>query len=1045
MRGQGRFQAAEEGGQALEDVLPFPERGLQAPDRGRENRMRLDERGQGLGPQRRLGRQSEMERPRHQIHLGHAQRLGPEAQGRVAQQAVDLAGQRSITVADLRSQGIDLPGVPHLGKALVERHALVDLGNVRLGDAHLQAQVKGRARAVPRLLALQLQDGLLEELDVQVQADGLDVAALLAPQQVARPPQLEVQGRDAEARPQVRELADGGQALPRDLGEHGVGRDEKIGEGSPVGAPDAAPELVELGQAVAVRAVDDHGVGAGDVEAVLDDGGGHQHVRPALHEGEHDLLERRLRHLAVGHRDPRFGDQALHHGGQRADRLHAVVDEVDLAVPGQLLADRARDHVGRELDDHGLDGQAVLGRGLDDRHVADAGQAHLQRARDGGGGEGEAVHGGLELLQLLLGRHPEALLLVHHQEAEVAEDHVFREQAVGAEQDVDPPLARPLEDGLDLLRGPESRDHVHRDRERRKALTERLPVLEGQDGGGSEEGHLLAVEHRAHGRAHGHLGLAVAHVAAHQAVHGGGVRHVRGHVGDGRRLVGGLLVLEGLLELPLPRALPGESVAGARLALGVELEQLHRHVAHGLPDALLDLLPGAAAQLVDGRPVPLDARVQGNRPAIDKLGSGTWEKVKKRVRKAMRDMAVELLQLYAERKARPGHAFAGESPWQREFEEAFEYEETPDQAAAIADVAADMADATPMDRLVCGDVGYGKTEVAMRAAMRAVLDGKQVALLTPTTILAFQHWKTFRKRFAPFPVPVDMVSRFRTAKEIKTVLQGTGEGRIDVLLGTHRLLSKDVVFRDLGLLVVDEEQRFGVAAKEKLKQLKTTVDCLTLSATPIPRTLQMGLAGIRDMSVIETPPKDRLAIQTMVVKFSTDVITSAIRQELARDGQVYFVHNRVESIYAVASMVQRLVPEARVAVAHGQMPEAALEKVMLAFVEGRADVLVATTIIENGLDIPRANTMVINRADRYGLAQLYQLRGRVGRSDRRAFAYLLVPPDTVLSEVARKRLGAIREFSDLGAGFRIAALDLELRGAGNLLGGEQSGHIQAVG
>ena len=439
------------------------------------------------------------------------------------------------------------------------------------------------------------------------------------------------------------------------------------------------------------------------------------------------------------------------------------------------------------------------------------------------------------------------------------------------------------------------------------------------------------------------------------------------------------------------------------------------------------------------------ASVEGNRPAIDKLGSGTWEKVKKRVRKAMRDMAVELLQLYAERKARPGHAFAGESPWQREFEDAFEYEETPDQAAAIADVAADMADATPMDRLVCGDVGYGKTEVAMRAAMRAVLDGKQVALLTPTTILAFQHWKTFRKRFAPFPVTVDMVSRFRTAKEIKTVLQGTGEGRIDVLLGTHRLLSKDVVFRDLGLLVVDEEQRFGVAAKEKLKQLKTTVDCLTLSATPIPRTLQMGLAGIRDMSVIETPPKDRLAIQTMVVKFSTDVITSAIRQELARDGQVYFVHNRVESICSLASMVQRLVPEARVAVAHGQMPEAALEKVMLAFVEGRADVLVATTIIENGLDIPRANTMVINRADRYGLAQLYQLRGRVGRSDRRAFAYLLVPPDTVLSEVARKRLAAIREFSDLGAGFRIAALDLELRGAGNLLGGEQSGHIQAVG
>jgi len=439
------------------------------------------------------------------------------------------------------------------------------------------------------------------------------------------------------------------------------------------------------------------------------------------------------------------------------------------------------------------------------------------------------------------------------------------------------------------------------------------------------------------------------------------------------------------------------------------------------------------------------ASAEGARPSVDRLGSGTWEKTKSRVKKAMRDMAQELLRLYAERKARPGHAFAGESPWQREFEEAFEYEETPDQAQAIVEVAGDMASPTPMDRLVCGDVGYGKTEVAMRAAMRAVLDGKQVALLAPTTVLAFQHWKTFRKRFAPFPVTVEMISRFRRPKEIKAVLARTAAGGVDVLVGTHRLLSKDVVFRDLGLLVVDEEQRFGVAAKEKLKHLKTTVDGLILSATPIPRTLQMGLSGIRDMSVIETPPRDRLAIQTSIVKFSTDVISAAIRQELGREGQVFFVHNRVESIYSLASLVKRLVPEARVAVAHGQMPEAELERVMLAFVEGRADVLVATTIVENGLDIPRANTLIVNRADRYGLAQLYQLRGRVGRSDRRAFAYLLVPPDTVLSEVARKRLAAIREFSDLGAGFRIAALDLELRGAGNLLGGQQSGHIQAVG
>jgi transcription-repair coupling factor (superfamily II helicase) len=411
----------------------------------------------------------------------------------------------------------------------------------------------------------------------------------------------------------------------------------------------------------------------------------------------------------------------------------------------------------------------------------------------------------------------------------------------------------------------------------------------------------------------------------------------------------------------------------------------------------------------------------------------------------MRDMALELLKLYAERKARPGHAFAGASPWQSEFEAAFEYDETPDQAQAIAEVAADMAAPVPMDRLVCGDVGYGKTEVAMRAAMRAVLDGKQVAVLAPTTVLAFQHWKTFRKRFAPFPVTIEMISRFRTPREIRAVLARVAAGGVDVLIGTHRILSKDVVFRDLGLLVVDEEQRFGVAAKEKLKQLKTTVDCLTLSATPIPRTLQMGLSGIRDMSVIETPPRDRLAIQTAIVKFSTDTIAAAIRQELAREGQVFFVHNRVESIVSLASLVTRLVPEARVVVGHGQMPEAELERVMLAFVEGRADVLVATTIVENGLDIPRANTLVVNRADRYGLAQLYQLRGRVGRSDRRAFAYLLVPPDTVLSEIARKRLAAIREFSDLGAGFRIAALDLELRGAGNLLGGQQSGHIQAVG
>jgi transcription-repair coupling factor (superfamily II helicase) len=451
--------------------------------------------------------------------------------------------------------------------------------------------------------------------------------------------------------------------------------------------------------------------------------------------------------------------------------------------------------------------------------------------------------------------------------------------------------------------------------------------------------------------------------------------------------------------------------------------------------------------------VPVDAfdRVQkyaateDARPPLDRLGSGHWEKVKRRVKRAMRDMAEELLRLYAERKALAGHAFAAEGPWLREFEEAFAYDETPDQAAAIADVARDMAHPAPMDRLVCGDVGYGKTEVAMRAAMRAVLDGKQVAVLAPTTVLAFQHAQTFAARFAPFPVAIEMVSRFRSPAEIKDALRRLAAGRVDILIGTHRLLSRDVVFKDLGLLVVDEEQRFGVAAKEKLKTLRAGVDCLTLSATPIPRTLQMGLSGIRDMSVIETPPRDRLAIHTSVVKFSTDTIATAIRQELSREGQVFFLHNRVESIHAAAALVRRLVPEARVAVAHGQMPEAVLEKTMLAFVEGRADVLVATTLIENGLDIPRANTLIVNRADRFGLSQLYQLRGRVGRSDRRAHALLLVPPDTVLSEVARKRLAAMRDFSDLGAGFRIAALDLELRGAGNILGGQQSGHLHAVG
>jgi transcription-repair coupling factor (superfamily II helicase) len=435
----------------------------------------------------------------------------------------------------------------------------------------------------------------------------------------------------------------------------------------------------------------------------------------------------------------------------------------------------------------------------------------------------------------------------------------------------------------------------------------------------------------------------------------------------------------------------------------------------------------------------------GASPNVDRLGGTSWERAKSRVKKAMRDMAEELLKLYAARRAVSGHAFSPDSHWQQEFDDAFEYELTPDQRTAVADIKQDMESSTPMDRLLCGDVGYGKTEVAMRAAFKAVMDGKQVAVLAPTTVLAFQHEKTLRERFAGFPVRVEMVSRFRSKAEQKQALADLADGRVDIIVGTHRLLSKDVQFRDLGLLVVDEEQRFGVAHKERIKQLKRKVDVLTMSATPIPRTLNMSLVGVRDMSIIETPPKDRLSIQTNVVKFDQALISRAIRHELERGGQVYFVHNRVESIFSIGHLVQRLVPEARLVIGHGQMGDDELERAMLDFVSRKYDVLIATTIVENGLDIPNANTIIINRADRYGLSQLYQLRGRVGRSDRPAYAYLLVPPEDHLSPVAKKRLAAIREFSDLGSGFRVAALDLEIRGAGNMLGGEQSGHIDAIG
>ena len=435
----------------------------------------------------------------------------------------------------------------------------------------------------------------------------------------------------------------------------------------------------------------------------------------------------------------------------------------------------------------------------------------------------------------------------------------------------------------------------------------------------------------------------------------------------------------------------------------------------------------------------------GPAPVLNRLGSQQWAKTKARVRKAMQDMTGELLKLYAERTTAQGTAFSKDNEFQREFEDSFDYSETDDQLSAIRAIKYDMESTTPMDRLLCGDVGYGKTEVAMRAAFKAVQDGKQVAVLTPTTVLSFQHFETFKKRFAQFPINVEMISRFRTAKEQKQIVEQVGMGRVDILIGTHRLLSKDIKFQDLGLLVVDEEQRFGVRHKERLKQMRKEIDVLAMSATPIPRTLHMSLVGLRDMSVIETPPKDRMAIQTVVAKFDEKIVRSAVEVELERGGQVYFVHNRVESIYEIASRIQELVPGARVAVGHGQMGETELERVMLAFMRHEYDVLVATTIIENGLDIPLANTILINRADRHGLSELYQLRGRVGRSNRRAYAYLLIPPENELTEIARRRLAALKEFSDLGAGFKIAALDLELRGAGNMLGGEQSGHIEAVG
>jgi transcription-repair coupling factor (superfamily II helicase) len=432
-------------------------------------------------------------------------------------------------------------------------------------------------------------------------------------------------------------------------------------------------------------------------------------------------------------------------------------------------------------------------------------------------------------------------------------------------------------------------------------------------------------------------------------------------------------------------------------------------------------------------------------PNIHRLGGAEWQRTKSRVKARVREMAKELLQLYAARQAAKGHPFSPDNVWQEEMEAAFPYRETKDQLGAIWDAKRDMEAPRPMDRLVCGDVGYGKTEVAIRAAFKAVTDGKQVAVLVPTTVLAQQHYNTFTERLAAFPVKIELLSRFRSRPEIKKAVEGIGDGLVDIAIGTHRLLSKDVQFLDLGLLIIDEEQRFGVGHKERLKQLRQSIDVLTLTATPIPRTLHMSLAGIRDMSVIEEPPEGRLSVRTYCLEADESVVREAILRELDRGGQVYFVHNRIETIFREADRLHRLVPQARIRVGHGQMKATELEDVMLSFYEGEYDILACTTIIESGLDIPNVNTILINDADRYGLATLHQLRGRVGRSSRQAYCYLLYKPFKELTETAEKRLQAVREFTDLGAGFKIALRDMEIRGAGNLLGAEQHGQMAAVG
>jgi len=432
-------------------------------------------------------------------------------------------------------------------------------------------------------------------------------------------------------------------------------------------------------------------------------------------------------------------------------------------------------------------------------------------------------------------------------------------------------------------------------------------------------------------------------------------------------------------------------------------------------------------------------------PELSKLGTPQWERIKDKAKKAVESMAQELLELYAQRKSVKGFGFSPAGEWQSDFDRTFEFQETEDQLRAIKDIRDDMESSSPMDRLLCGDVGYGKTEVAVRAAFKAVMDGKQVAILCPTTVLASQHLKTFRRRMLLFPVRVEGLSRMQSRAGQQKVLTDLQQGLIDIVVGTHRVLSQDVAFKDLGLLVVDEEQRFGVKHKEKIKQFKANIDVLTMTATPIPRTLNLALSGLRDISLIESPPKDRLAIHTVVTTFSRDLIISAVNKELDRGGQVYFIHNRIEDIDSMAAMLSKWIPKAKVVIAHGQMTGTFLEKRMIGFIQRKYNVLISTTIIENGIDIPLVNTLIVNRADRFGLAQLYQLRGRVGRSSRQAAAYFLVPSLAGLIPLARERLIALQEFSELGSGFRLAAKDLEIRGAGNFLGSQQHGLMEAVG